>query len=139
MTIDFDAIKARSAAVQAAGVSVSHTRLVDHGIRVWVRFRDWDGTTAHGADEAVTNMVANACADIGALVAEVELLRAGRDVTRAYADRLEAEVVELRGERAAVVAWLREVADTPVPWVDDAIRDAALAIERGEHRSEGEE
>jgi hypothetical protein len=55
---------------------------------------------------------------------------------------LVAEVERLRGEaereRAAVVAWLREVADAPVAWVDDAIRDAALGIENGEHRREEE-
>ena len=48
--------------------------------------------------------------------------------------------VRLRGaldaERAAVVAWLREVADAPETWVDDAIalRGASASIERGEHR-----
>jgi hypothetical protein len=50
--------------------------------------------------------------------------------------------VRLRGaldaERAAVVAWLREVADAPETWVDDAIalRGASASIERGEHRRE---
>ena len=41
-------------------------------------------------------------------------------------------------ERAAVVAWLREVADAPETWVDDAIalRGASASIERGEHRRE---
>jgi len=77
-------------------------------------------------------------AEIERLRAEVDLLRTGREAARCYADRVEAEVVALRGERAAVVAWLREVADAPVAWVDDAIRDAALGIERGEHRREEE-
>ena len=77
-------------------------------------------------------------AEIERLRAEVDLLRTGREATRCYADRVEAEVLVLRGERAAVVKWLRDVADAPVPWVDDAIRDAALGIERGEHRREVE-
>lgn len=70
---------------------------------------------------------------------EAELLRTGRDVTRDYADRVEAEVLALRGEvereRAAVVAWLRQRrypdAFIHAPWVADA-------IERGEHRRKEE-
>jgi len=42
-----------------------------------------------------------------------------------------AEVEQLRGERAAVVAWLR------AGW-DESRRYAANAIERGEHRREEE-
>lgn len=77
-------------------------------------------------------------AEIERLRAEVDLLRTGREAARSYADRVEAEVVALRGERAAVVAWLREVADAPETWVDDAIalRGASTSIERGEHRRE---
>ena len=43
-------------------------------------------------------------------------------------------------ERAAVVAWLREVADAPETYVDEAIalRGASASIERGEHRREEE-
>ena len=37
MSIDLEAIKARLAAVHAAGISVIHTRLADHGIRILVR------------------------------------------------------------------------------------------------------
>jgi hypothetical protein len=50
------------------------------------------------------------------------------------------EVEHLRGERAAVVAFLREVADAPETYVDEAIalRGASFAIERGEHRREEE-
>lgn len=47
------------------------------------------------------------------------------------------EVVRLSGERAAVVAWLRERADTA--YTRDAsgeLRQAAYTIERGGHRSE---
>jgi hypothetical protein len=70
---------------------------------------------------------------------------AGRDVTRAYADRLEAEVVELRGERAAVVASLRAEAEAEAQtytvqaaeWAR-RIDNIADGIERGEHR-EGDE
>jgi hypothetical protein len=41
-------------------------------------------------------------------------------------------------ERAAVVAWLRELADAPETYVDEAIalRGASASIERGEHRRE---
>lgn len=73
--IDLDAIKARLAAVHAAGISVIHTRLTDHGIRVLVSMRDWSGNNRYDADTAVTTLIGNAPADIGALVAEVERLR----------------------------------------------------------------
>lgn len=50
------------------------------------------------------------------------------------------EVRYLRGERAAVVAWLREqrddTYDPPVPFYDMLV--AANAIERGEHHREEE-
>jgi len=137
MTIDFDAIKARLAAVQAAGISVIHTRLVDHGIRVWVSMRDWNGNNRYDADVAVTNMVGNACADIGALVAEVERLR--ELLLNAGWPREADGIAELalQAERAAVVAWLREWQNT----MDDRIThddlDYAIAvIERGEYRRE---
>jgi hypothetical protein len=46
----------------------------------------------------------------------------------------------LDAERAAVVAWLRELADAPETYVDEAIalRGASASIERGEHRREEE-
>ena len=121
MTIDLDAIKARLAAVHAAGISVIHTRLADHGIRVLVSMRDWSGNNRYDADTAVTTLIGNAPADIAALVEEVERLRG-----------------EVDRERAAVVAWLREVADAPETYIDEgiALRDASAAIERGEHRRE---
>jgi hypothetical protein len=67
--------------------------------------------------------------------AEADLLRPGLDATRAYADRVEAEVLYLRGERAAVVAWLREVlAEASLPLGVSQVFDAIVdAIERGEH------
>ena len=61
---------------------------------------------------------------------------------RREAEVLVAEVDRLRGEaereRAAVVVWLREVADAPETYIDEgiALRDASAAIERGEHRRE---
>ena len=95
------------------------------------RARQW---TQANAD---ADFIAHAPADIGALIAEVELLRTGRDVSRAYADRLEAEALVLRGERAAVVAWLRAEAYLTLyeasPW------DISDLIERGEHRREEKE
>ena len=113
--IDLDAIKARLAAVHAAGISVIHTRLADHGIRVLVSMRDWSGNNRYDADTAVTTLIGNAPADIGALIAEVELLRA----RHAYEEGR-------NSERAAVVAWLyRQHYD-----------DTAERIERGEHHRE---
>jgi len=61
---------------------------------------------------------------------------------RAWAERAagdeNANAEDARRERAAVVAWLRELADAPETWVDDAIalRGASASIERGEHRRE---
>jgi len=78
--------------------------------------------------------------EVERLRAEADLLRTGIEATRAYADRVEAELLSLRGERAAVVAWLREWQNT----MDDRIThddlDYAIAvIERGEHRREEKE
>lgn len=47
-------------------------------------------------------------------------------------DALLTEVETLRGERAAVVAWLRTTQPTRM-WA--ALLDAADAVERGEHRN----
>ena len=54
-------------------------------------------------------------------------------------DALVAEVEHLRGERAAVVAWLRERQEA-AEWALTAAgyEHAADAIERGDHRREGE-
>jgi hypothetical protein len=49
-------------------------------------------------------------------------------------ERLRAEVVTLRGERAAVVAWIR-IEESHYP-VGHAPLNTADAIERGEHRRE---
>ena len=121
--IDLDAIKARLAAVHAAGISVIHTRLADHGIRVLVSMRDWSGNNRYDADTAVTTLIGNAPADIGALVEEVERLRG-----------------EAERERAAVVAWLRERQEA-AEWALTAAgyEHAADTIERGEHRPKEEE
>ena len=54
---------------------------------------------------------------------------------------LRAEVERLRGERAAVVAWLREVSETMSHYGDRCcgrVADLADSIERGEHRHEEE-
>lgn len=48
---------------------------------------------------------------------------------------LVAEVTRLRGERAAVVAWLR-AAPTTRMWQQAPMDDAADCIERGEHRTQ---
>jgi hypothetical protein len=117
--IDLDAIKARLAAVHAAGISVIHTRLADHGIRVLVSMRDWSGNNRYDADTAVTTLIGNAPADIGALIAEVERLRG-----------------EVERERAAVVAYLRGLADDYGVCIDLSLAEQADIIERGEHRRE---
>ena len=87
-------------------------------------------------------------AEIERLRAEVDLLRTGREAARCYADRVEAEVLVLRGERAAeraaVVAWLRAQVKTwmesyTTSWAFERARcldHTANAIESGEHRRE---
>jgi hypothetical protein len=84
------------------------------------------GDTAALAEERLAALLA-AEAENTALRQQVAAL------TRLGVSLHKAEQAGVDAERIAVVAWLREVADTPVPWVDDAIRDAALAIERGDH------
>jgi len=90
-------------------------------------------------------------AEVERLRDEVELLRTGREAARCYADRVEAEVVALRGaderERTTVVAWLRAKAKGwmetyTTDWLFHRARcleDAADEIERGEHRREEKE
>jgi hypothetical protein len=52
---------------------------------------------------------------------------------------LRAEVGRLRGERAAVVAWLRACEDESCVFADDIAFTFAAEIERGDHRrGEGE-
>ena len=79
-------------------------------------------------------------AEIERLRAEVDLLRTGREAARCYADRVEAEVVALRGERAAVVAWLGAEVDAAMemhlPVRAATFLECAEAIERGAHRRE---
>ena len=67
--------------------------------------------------------------------AEVGLLQQEARIRRHISDGLASEVA---AERAAVVAWLREVADAPETYIDEgiALRDASAAIERGAHRRE---
>ena len=79
-------------------------------------------------------------AEIERLRAEVDLLRTGREVARSYADRVEAEVLVLRGERAAVVTWLGAEVDAAMemhlPVRAATFLECAEAIERGAHRRE---
>lgn len=143
--IDLDAIKARLAAVHAAGISVIHTRLVDHSIRVLVSMRDWSGTNRYDADAAVTTLLGNAPIDIAALVEEVERLR--ELLLNAGWPREAEGGAELAAgaERAAVVAWLRAEAEASAQtytlqageWAN-RIDGLADDIARGEHRSEVE-
>ena len=83
--------------------------------------------------------------EAGALVAEIEHLRAQRRLDNEEAARLY-DFARDKGaalERADVVAWLREWAH-PVPGYYDmsvrlsAVMEASDIIERGEHRTQGE-
>tara|TARA_R110000868_G_scaffold66467_1_gene197894 strand:+ start:187 stop:582 length:396 start_codon:yes stop_codon:yes gene_type:complete len=128
--MNINAIKARLAAVHAAGVSVVHTQLINHGIRVLVSMRDWSGNNRYDADEAVTTLLGNAPADIAALVEEVERLR---ELLLNAGWPREAEglaVLALQYERAAVVAYLR------APGTCSSTDVLAEDIERGAHRRE---
>ena len=95
--------------------------------------------------------------DLAACVAEIERLRADMDAVRAAlgngadesvwppgltveeaVERLRAEV---RADRAAVVAWLREVSERRFPRNEreqGIVFRISHEIERGEHRREGE-
>lgn len=99
--------------------------------------------------EKAHDSVHSAHSDRGVLIAEVErlraeadLLRTGIEATRAYADRVEAELLSLRGERAAVVAWLHRMERNARHWggKDDERADIytrlADVFECGEHRKE---
>ena len=134
--IDLDDIKARLAAVHAAGASGITVRL-EHGIRVIVQMQSWEGNTAHEASAAVTHLLGHAPADLTALVAEVERLRLDRaDIDHAYAF---ARNKAMMLEREAVVAWLRGQQEA-AEWALTAAgyEHAADAIERGEYRREVE-
>jgi len=100
----------------------------------------------------VTNMFGNAVVDIGALVAEVERLRSINDDYLLEMGRQHALLRDQKrgenAERAAVVTWLRDEANAPhpseldTPMLSPSGRGLLLlnasAIERGEHRREGE-
>jgi len=71
--------------------------------------------------------------EAGALVAEVEHLREKNADLRLMVDGLETAAHE---ERAAVVAWLREVRDTSeTAYASDDLDYAIAVIERGAHRT----
>ena len=96
--------------------------------------------------QADAEFLKHAPSDIAALVAEVErlrdeaeLLRTGREAARCYADRVEAEGLALRGERAAVATYLRGLADDYGVCIDLSLAEQADIIERGEYRREGAE
>jgi len=75
--------------------------------------------------------------DIGALVAEVEALRAQVQELKSLGVSLhKAAAAGALAERAAVVAWLR--AETYLTLYDDKPNDIADRIERGDHRKEVE-
>lgn len=86
--IDLDAIKARLAAPHAAGAYDITVRLADGRLCLSVRMRDWGGNTAQDAYAAVAHLLGHAPADLTALVAEVERLRAEADTERASEEDL---------------------------------------------------
>lgn len=103
----------------------------------------------YGDDRMSRKQRDEAMAALAALVAEVERLRAHRESSAA--NLLKGYETGKAEERAAVVAWLRaQVASVTLYRVDDVSVDAASAgvamllahvanaIERGEHRREGE-
>jgi len=100
-----------------------------------------------GISDGLVAEVEHLRVEVEAAIAEVEHLRveveaaiAEAATMRAWAEeaaRAENENAEdARRERAAVVAFLRELADAPETYVDEAIalRGASASIERGEHR-----
>ena len=105
--IDLDAIKARLARVAKKWptTGVLAPGADEFGPRAWaahgpLRCHATEQGSARGWKQANADadLIAHAPGDIAALIAEVELLRTGRDVTRCYADRVEAEVLALRAE-----------------------------------------
>ena len=170
--IDLDAIKARLARVVGKWPTKGAIApgADEFGPKAWaahgpLRCHATEQGSARGWTQANAdaNFIAHAPGDIAALVAEVERLRTGRDVTRCYADRVEAEVLALRTEaatmrswaeeaakaenenaedakreRAAVVVWLRDLAMDSCEWSERAVvyDSCAFAIESGEHRRE---
>ncbi len=103
-----------------------------------------DGVRLNAAQTAAILSRINALiAEVERLRTEADLLRAGLEATRAYADRVESEALSLRGERAAVVSWLLARAGETAnrrPGNENEISLtyslAADFIERGEHRRE---
>ena len=95
-----------------------HTRVSHRSVTHTTHECDCLDGTAPGLDLAAARLAA--------------LLDAERENTA-----LRAEVAHLRGERTAVVAWLREKEETArIVEVADAFDEAARRIERGEHRRE---
>lgn len=96
------------------------------------RARQWKQANADAA------FIAAAPADIGALIAEVERLENYASDCEQHAKFAANKATAL--ERAAVVAWLRDEADTTMRTgfarQTLALMDAADRIERGEHRRE---
>jgi hypothetical protein len=133
MTIDLEAIKTRLAAPYAAGAYDITVRLANGRLCATVRMRDWDGSTAHDADAAVTHLLVNAPADLTALVAEVERLREMLLNAGWPRESDELAAMALRYERAAVVAALRRFEPGPMGLSLVNLDSIADAIERGDH------
>jgi len=166
MTLDINAIKARLARVAGKWptTGVMAPGADEFGPKAWsahgplrCHATETGSARSWAQANADADFIAAAPADIAALVAEVSLLQQEARIQQGISDGLAAEVEHLREhresctenllkgyetgkteERAAVVAWLREVADAPETYVDEAIalRGASASIERGEHRRE---
>jgi hypothetical protein len=146
MSINLDAIKARLAAATPGPWRVSRqniderpgtSEVCDLVNDCWVIVEHND----LGRYEDDADLIAHAPADIAALLAEVERLRGHRE---SCTDNLRKGYETGKAEeRAAVVAWLNGCATEGfiLLRINEAC-DAekwALAIERGEHRREGDE
>lgn len=159
MTIDLDAIKARlAAACPGPWTGMTVKRFIDGDCLAIVRehpegsHKSEKGTTLTIAatilpqygDNDTAAMLLHSRADMDALVAEVERLRAQRALDNEEAARLY-DFARDKGsalERAAVVAWLRRKAtdDFCALRVKEACdaEKSADDIERGAHRREEE-
>ena len=94
-----------------------------------------DGVRLNAAQTAaILSRIDALVAEVERLRTEADLLRTGLEATRAYADRVEAEALSLRGERTTVVAFLREtLATSETAYASDDLDYAIAVIERGGH------
>ena len=120
-----------------------------------MKYASWDGfIEVHGSEDspewgriaarANADFISHAPDDIADLLQEVRRLIAENDALREEVLQLQSRGTSITNaierERAAVVAWLRDVAETMNHNGDKCcggVEDLADSIERGEHRREG--